>query len=333
MGINVAYGLSRRQLLKVLGTSLSLPALGGVLRGQGPASRPAAPHIGIQMAGFNVYDEGPEHVVKFLRETCRANALHVYAMHAHRYAGFDFENPYDIVQGNFEHWADHGVPKPTRTHADIISSVYYRSDPKHYAMPGQAPREDDLIYGGRDVYDDLAEPAGRAGMKLYARMCDWGNVYPFVDGMDEWTIKLASGKRIPFVCVNNPEYRAWMRAFMTDLFAPRPHLAGLNYGFEHSTPLIGAIAWGKDDPDCFCEHCLAKAETLGGEPDRARRGFEALKAWNETVREGKPADGHFVTLWRTLREHPDLFVWDRLKTTGLHELCQEIHDAVKAVDP
>jgi hypothetical protein len=286
-------------------------------------------HVGVQVGAHSVFDEGAEHVVGHLKGTCRATALHVYAMNGHAYAPWFVAGKQSMDR--HARAADHGVQRRARPEAPL-TTVWFHSHGRYYEKPEQAPAEPDRGYGDRDVFDELAEPAARAGVELYARFCDWGNMLPYVPGMMDWATVNADGVRQPYLCPNNPGYRRWYRGVVEDLFRHHASVAGLNFGLERGTPLMTLLKG--EGADCFCEHCCALGERQGVRADRARAGYAELAAFVRSVRAGSPpADGSFVSFFRILRNWPEILHWDRQMTDGWQAQCKDLYATVKAVDP
>jgi len=289
------------------------------------------PHVGIHVGGHTVFFEGADQLVELITQTSHANALHVYAHASHCYAVNPRRPAWSPM--STEDKVDHGVPL-NEPPGDQLSSVFFQSNPEYYARPGLAPGEPHLAWGDRDAFDELAEPAARAGVQLYVRLCDWGNCFPYVAGMTEWGSVNMSGVKKRFVCPNNPHYQQWMMNLFEDLFRSHPQLEGLNYGHERGTPLMGLLMGRSRDPDCFCEHCCAIAERYGARPERARRGYEELIAFLDEMREGnRPADGAFTTFFRILRNYPEILTWDRVTADGAFQMLRKVQASIKGVDP
>jgi hypothetical protein len=285
-------------------------------------------YVSVQVGAHSVFDEGPQHVVEHLKRTCRATALDVYASSGHHHAPWYQASGQTIIKRFVDHGADLSGAPP-----EPITTVWFKSDGRHYERPELAPDEPGLGYSGRDVFEELAEPAARAGVAINARFCDWGNVLPYVPGMMDWAIVDADGVRKPFLCPNNPGFQRWQRNLMEDIFRPRPYLAGLNFGLERGTPLMAALK-GDGKADCFCAHCCALGERKGIRIDRARAGFAELADWAAATRgQERPVDGAFSTFFRALRDYPEVLAWDKQMTDGWFTLCRDMYATVKAIDP
>jgi len=286
-----------------------------------------SPHIGVQVMPQSVFDEGPDHLLDTLQETCGATAVHVLPLtHAPYSPGSDREwaNP------NF---ADHGVTVPEFDRANL-TDVFYRADPSRYDRPELVPKplREDMVYAGRDVFDELAEPAARRGIEIHARICDWGHHAPSLPGSDRWCAVKMDGTRKPYYCPAQPEYQRWWQSIFADLFHHKPYLRGLNFGHERGTPLNAASHGG--EPDCWCEHCLVEADRRGINPEFAKQGFRALQQWHADCQtEDGPTDGHLITFIRILRDFPDMTAWDRMWADHLGTLDAGIYSAVKIARP
>jgi hypothetical protein len=68
--------------------------------------------------------------------------------------------------------------------------------------------------------------------------------------------------------------RNFMLATYEDLVVEHPKLGGIKYGQERGGPLHAALRG--ESPTCFCEVCRDLLARRGYDPDKARRGYEAL---------------------------------------------------------
>jgi len=85
---------------------------------------------------------------------------------------------------------------------------------------------------------------------------------------------------------------------------------------------------------CFCQYCVARARSLGINPERARQGFIELSKFVIAVRKGtRPNDGYYVQLWRLMLRFPELLAWESLWTSSLRAMQKSLYDKIKSVNP
>jgi hypothetical protein len=88
-------------------------------------------------------------------------------------------------------------------------------------------------------------------------------------------------------------------------------------------------------PNCFCDHCLSRAVSLGINIDRARQGWKEFYDFIQDAKldRNKPADGYFVTFMRLIMEYPEISAWDKMWYDAQDEHRRLIFGLVKAIDP
>lgn len=218
-----------------------------------------------------------------------------------------------------------------------ISAEYRATDP-------EVPRDFDL-------FEAVLPEAQKRGIRSYAWMEESSTSrdlhaipnFPKALEVDVW------GRPSNKPCFNNPEYRYWILGRMEDYARSFP-LDGIVWCSERCGPLDRLIGnrgrYQPRDVTCFCEHCQAKGRARGYDPARAIKGYQALWEWyqraggtsrvgqGQTPRQAeRPADGHFVTFWRTLLEYPEILAWEKLWSDNQHQLSRDIYGTVKAADP
>jgi len=282
-----------------------------------------SPFIGIQFGPQNAYDEGIDHCLDLMQETAKVNTLVIYTHQTHD-----------------GHRADHGKPFPDREDGTSLPVTWVRSNPDCYTDTFLRPVvEPDKTYGGRDILDDLREPAAKRGMKLYSRILEgWGNRWKnrpkflSIDAYGQVGID-RKGKRTRY-CYNHPGYRNFWLSVVEDLFEEHPWLDGFKYGSESDGPLTQCLEDGTA-PHCFCEHCLTRNDRLGIDVERARIGFRNLHQHVLRLRAGdtKPPEGAFVSIMRVLYEYPEILAWDREWHRAYNEIPAMLYGTVKTLQP
>lgn len=287
------------------------------------AQRPAEPWIGIQIGAQTLYDEGIEHALDLLNDTCHLNALVVSA-----FGGGTHNGQWAVPPANR---ADHGVPLPNPPHE--VPAAWVNRHEEHYrGLRFRWPDEPENHYGDRDILDDLAQPAAERGMALYPRMFQCRVDYPrgMIDEVD------ADGRPTGKRCVNSPEWNEFSRASAEDLAVHHPQVAGFMYLQERNGPLDEVFSRGatlEHVGHCFCDHCNRKAHAEGIDVERARRGYRLLTDLAVAARsnESRPSDGWFVSFLRLLTRFPEIGAWDAFWWESLHRHRQGIYRAIKAV--
>ena len=282
--------------------------------------------IGIQMGPHSVYDEGIDYVLDLLQDTAHINTLLVYP---HTYLG--------VVEGRaLEALADHGVPIKDPSQRKL-TRVWVEPHDEHYAGTCLRHQRDAKTeeYADRDVLADLVEPCRKRGMKLYARILEASGVamatrlanWPKVLSLDVY------GRPLRLPCWNNPDYRNWLLDTVEDLFKHHD-LDGLQWGAERQGPL-SAVLYRNELPFCFCAHCRAKGQEKGINVERARQGMQMLYEFVSGLEAGKdaPPDGTMVNVLRLLLNYPEILSWEMLWRQSKEEIAQQIHGAVKLINP
>ena len=286
--------------------------------------------IGIQIAPFNLLDEGIERCLDLVQETADVNALFCYS---HTFYGI----PYKPVGRPVEVLApDHGIT-PRAEGDRRLWPVWVRHDRANFKDTSLwfAERDPQVEYPDRDVLHEVREPARRRGIKLYARILEpgVGEVdgkilnWPSIQSVD------LDGRKAPQPCRNHPDYLAWWAAMVTDLFK-NYDLDGYQWGAERSGPLAMLLANGAK-PACFCDHCVQRARKEGVDPERAKSGFRALLSQLRTATEAKAASVESTAerVLRCLLRYPEILAWERLWRDAVEDLARLIFERIKAVRP
>ena len=287
------------------------------------------PLVGIQVAPFNLLDEGIEPCLDLMQETAAVNAIYCYS---HTYYGIPYVpkgRPVEVLA------PDHGVPVRAEE-GRRLWPVWVRHDRANFKDTSLwfAERDGQAEYSGRDVLREVREPARRRGIKVYARILEPG-VNEVAGKITNWgsiqSVDL-DGRKAEQPCRNHPDYRAWWAAMVTDLFR-NYDLDGYQWGAERSGPLASLLASGTK-PACFCPHCVERARKEGVEAERAKAGFRALMHELNVPATGAAASPDSVgeRLLRCLLRHPETLAWERLWRDAMEDLAKLIHGSVKAVN-
>lgn len=281
------------------------------------------PFVAMQVGAVSFLDEGTEQVLDTLQDKGAVNALFLATPTWTRGTGGrqvpghplpdHGESTYDLdwVGGNYA----------------TVHEQYYRG-----TMLGAAGRAPE--HPGWDMLAKVVPAAQARGMAAYAWMeessyaqalRDYPN-FPKTLEVDVW------GRPAPRPCFNHPDYHAWHLSMVEDYVKSYP-LDGLAWCSERPGPLNLVLQSPIDAPllTCFCEHCRRLGRERGIAVDRARAGYRELLAWNNKLRAGeRPADGAFVTFWRTLLRYPEVLAWQTLWTQSQRQMYRDIYGVAKA---
>ncbi|GAA4994182.1 hypothetical protein [Actinopolymorpha pittospori] len=281
--------------------------------------------VGVQLGSHSVFDEGANHVLDTLQQRGKINAVFVYTHEYHKF----------IPNRPPEGMADHGKGVWTPVSRNVTHK-WVRTNPDTYAGTLLRHVEDpNKEYAGRDVIEELTEPARARDMKVFARFLEGHS--PWLSGfVPNWPKVLTidiHGRRDTLPCWNNPDYRGWLVSTVEDLFLTYPQLAGFKYGAERSGPLPTLFTTGRV-PGCFCEHCQKAADRRGVDVDRARRGLTELYNLVRDCRNGdRPNDGAMVTLLRILLKYPEVLAWEYGWHQAKESVAKEMYGTIKAIRP
>jgi hypothetical protein len=287
--------------------------------------------LGVQLGSHSIYDEGIDRCLDNLQQTAGINALFVYAT---TYQGFSRGRAVEALA------SDHGAPVKRPADRDL-TEVWFGPHDEYYAGTylRHRRRVGEVEFADRDVLAELAEPARKRGIKLYARILEgFGSTLPAL--IPNWPKILSVdvyGRLTHLPCWNHPDYRNWWLSTVEDLFKSYP-LDGFKFGSERSGPLTNLLVGahhGVTVPACFCEHCLAKGRAQGIRGEQARLGFQRLHELVSGLLDGQPApvDGILVTLLRILFRYPEVLAWERLWHESRTEACKQMYSAIKLIRP
>src|ERR1051326_2968170 len=183
---------ARRRFLKTIATAPMLPALAAQ-----PQAAPARTLFNaIQMGPHTMLDEGIEHCLDLIQETAAINALMIYS---HTYHG-DIRKPAQLLA------TDHGVaPREMRNRK--LPAVWVKPREQYYkntTLRHQIP-DSSFEYAGRNLFQEVQEPARKRGMKVYARVLEGAS--PTIQNFSKVVTRDVYGKPTRVACWNHPEYR------------------------------------------------------------------------------------------------------------------------------
>jgi hypothetical protein len=314
----------RRDFLKGAAVASALSGLDA----QPNPNRGAARFNGIQMGPHTMLDEGIERCLDLIQQTAAVNALLIYS---HTYHA-DLRKPPQMLS------TDHGVP-PRAMRGRKLPSVWVRHHDAAFKNTVLRHQRVDRTfeYWDRDLFVEVLEPARKRGMKLYARILEGSGrqAAQSIQGFSKVAARDIYGRQSTVPCWNNPDYRNWWSATVADMFRSY-ELDGLQWGAERQGPLMNVILpWNDGAPICFCEHCVARGQAHGIDPERARQGFEQLYLYVRGLIAGqpKPADGVFTGFLRVLLRYSEILAWEYQYRLSRDEVMQAIFRSVKAIKP
>lgn len=312
--------MKRRDFLK----SASLAALAG------PSIAAAAPKnetesmVGVQIAPFTILDEGIERCLDTLREKGNINALFIYSQTYHMGT-----KPRNVLAG------DHGVP--VRNFANSkLPWLWVRQNPKAFA--GKPVRHQqvtpDYEFADRDLFAEIEKPANQREMKVYARILEAGSRRKDrIPGYDQVLTVDHEGKPGHGPCWNNPHYREWVLTTVRELIGNYP-LDGFQYGAERTGPLSHVLYRGLT-PTCFCQHCIDRNTKQDIDAEQARTGFTRLLNLVRRAENNKPLppEGMLSSVMRVFYQYPEVLSWDYQWFQADEEVCSEVHQLCKRLNP
>jgi hypothetical protein len=323
--------LNRRDLVRlpsVLAVLLG-KALGAQRRGEtaAPATRGATKNrknfVAIQVKPFAWQDEGIENLLDNIQNKGAVNTVWAYT--------YDYSEEHMTRSGTIP-LPDHGVPGGP----NFVGGAFYDYDPKYFRNTFLKDfRSPD--YGKFNVISDVAPKVKARGMDFFA--WDYNNAFPImmrsIPNLTEAAEIDVYGRRTTSPCFNHPDYRKHLTGKVESVLIGYADLVdGYAWGCERMGPIQNLIGggWATRGITCFCRFCEAKARDKGISAERARAGFKKLDVlFNEDER--RPADGYFVTFWRTLLQYPEILAWETLWTSSYHEVRSELYGTAKSIAP
>jgi hypothetical protein len=276
--------------------------------------------VGIQVRGFAWVDEGVDQVLDNLQEKGGVNTVFAYT----------------FAYGEQRSRKDSAIPLPDHGiagNSDVAVGAFYDYDPKYFQntilKDFRSP-----AYGKFDVIKEVAPKAKARGMDFFA--WDLNNpgteLVRQIPNYSEVTEVDLYGRRTANACFNNPDYRAFLNGMIESLLLGySSEVDGIAWGSERTGPLENIIGGG-GIVTCFCQFCQAKARERGISADRARAGYvEIQQLFQAAAQDQRPADGYFVTFWRTLLKYPEVLAWEALWTDSLQEVQAEVYGIAKGI--
>ena len=328
-----ANRISRRTFMKQtaavsIGAGLGLPLS---THSKDAGSEPIPSLAGIQIQPHNLLDEGVELCLDLLQETAAVNTL------------FLLSHGYYVARGRAPAVLadDHGwTVRDERTRK--LPKVWIRHHEKYYQDTSlrhyQNKKEEE--YWNVDIFNNIQKTLRKRGMKIYARLYEPSRLaLPDGSGLG-WIKNWESVQTVDIFgqpgrgpCWNNPDYRAWIAATMTDMFS-NYELDGLQYGAERVGPLSEVLYRGIV-PACFCEYCIQRNQKQGIDAERAKQGYTELYQYITAAAEKNtlPPDGLMTTLIRTLLKYHEILAWYYQWFEAEQEILQMIYKTVKAIKP
>ncbi len=281
----------------------------------------------IQIAPFNFLDEGIEPVLDILKNQAAIDTMMVYS---HTYYGIPYTRTANVLAN------DHGIVQ--RDDKDRhFNPVWVKHDKKNFKDTSLWFNEPDSAaeHAGHDIFNELVKPAKERGIKIYARLLEPGRLD--VDGRIANYEKVTSvdifGELRNEPCRNNPDYKAFMKAMVTDLFS-NYELDGYQWGSERSGPLA-EVLYRAGKPGCFCDHCLNRAKKQGINADKAKTGFDEL--YNTVLKtihgNSVPASGVLNHIFHLFIKYPEILAWENLWHQSLNDLYAMIYTTIKSIKP
>ena len=291
----------------------------------GASTAPAGTLNGIQMGPHTILDEGIDRTLDLIADTAAINVVMPYS-HAYN-AG--------LIKPLRDR-ADHGVPLTDNTNRRFplvwvrTHEPYYKDTTLRHQVVSQT---DD--HANRDLFAELAGPARKRGMKVYARILESSAMSRVVANYGKVVTRDVNDQPTNVACWNHPEYIAFWAGTMEDLFRSYD-LDGLQWGAERMGPLMNVISpWNNSPPTCFCEHCRARGRAAGIDAERARQGYKALHGYVQGQMTGaaRPPEGMFGGFLRMLIRYPEILSWEYQYRLGREAICEAMYRRVKAIKP
>jgi hypothetical protein len=316
---------NRRDFLKHAALVSALPAMAGAAA-VAQDTTASAPFNGIQMGTHTLLDEGIDHALDLIQETAAINCVMVYSHTYHT----------DVRKPPEQQAPDHGAP-PRKMAGRKLPPVWVKHHEQYFRNTTlrHARIDSSFEYADRDVFAELVAPTRQRGMKLYARILEGMLPGQGVANFSKVVTRDIYDRPTTVACWNHPEYKAWWTDTVEDMFRSY-ELDGLQWGAERMGPLMNVIMpWNNDPPTCFCEFCRARGKGKGIDPERARKGFEALWLYCQGLMKGqaRPADGVFTGFLRILLRYPEILSWEFEYRQSREEMEQAIYRTVKGVKP
>jgi len=281
--------------------------------------------VGIQIEPFAWMDEGIDKVLDILQERANVNTVYAYT--------YDFHGG-RITKGGSTPLPDHG----SYATSALKGGAFYDYDMKyfqHTTLKDFRSRD----FGNFDVIGAVAPKMKERGMDFVA--WDYNNAsagqMQFIPGFAAVAEIDIYGRPTSSACFNHPDYKGHLTGKIESLLSGYPsEVSGIMWGCERMGPLDNMLGGGFSRPfiTCFCQFCQAKAREMDISFVRARRGYLKLDELFQAGRNGdRPADGFFVSFWRTLLEFPEILSWQSLWMSSYEETRSELYGMAKVLAP
>lgn len=278
-------------------------------------SKPRWPVI-VQYNAASLVDEGPAAVFDIIQQKADPTGL-MLAVH-----GFNGEV---VDRGRI--WPGHGPQGSTGSLAGYFATVH----PEYYRdIPVGSPRVREKMYDGFDAMAVSAREAAVRNLDLHVYILESASTGGFQRNVIGWTSILeidVDGRRAKLPCVNHPDYRAWKRAMLEDLYSSY-QFAGLLWGVERWGPLHQVVAG--DDPACFCQHCRNVAADAGLDWLRVKAGYSAFRDAVRARREGARGGANPLSV---ILAYPEIIGWEAKWTQSYLSLHRELYGVAKWLAP
>lgn len=282
------------------------------------------PFVGIQMSPHTMLDEGIENCLDLIKDTASVNAVFPYSHAFHT----------RTLGKSLQYLAtDHGM-KP-RDLRNKVPAVWVRHHEKYFSDTALRIKDTDpsLEFAGRDLFKELRKPADERGMKVFARILE-SQGHSIIGFDTVKTVDVYGNPGRP-ACWNHPDYRGLWNGIVDDMFNSY-ELDGFQWGAERMGPLMNIILpWNDNPPNCFCEHCVKRAEAANVDSERAREGYRLLYEYVQKLMSDapKPPEGVFTVFLRHLIRYPEILSWEYLYRQSREDVQRGMYDTIKKVNP
>jgi hypothetical protein len=277
--------------------------------------------VGIQMGPHTMLDEGIEHTLDLIQDKAAVNVVMPYS---HGYNGA-FVKP-------LKSRASHGVLLTDNT-GRKFPLVWVKTHDRYYTHTTLRHQVVDATFEhhDRDLFHEMAEPARKRGMKIYARVLEAGG--RTIANFSKVVTRDIDDRPTRTACWNHPEYIGFWTDTMEDLFRSYD-LDGIQWGAERQGPLMNVVSpWDSRAPTCFCEFCVARGKAKGIDPERARQGFRDLYNLAQGHGDTRHADGVFASYLRVIMRYPEILSWEYQYRLSREEICASMYKRVKEIKP
>lgn len=278
--------------------------------------------VATQVKAYAWQDEGIDKLLDNLQEKGNVNTVFAFTF---------LSEPTD-VSGDIP-LPDHGTY--SKAHPEI-GGAFYDYDLKYFA---DTTLKEFHAASPFNVISEVGPKMKARGMDFFA----WdynnsnANMMRLIPGFTDVAEVDVYGRRTDSACWNHPNYRAQLTGRIQSYLLQYPdQVAGIIWGCERMGPLDNMIGggWATTGISCFCSYCRAKARARGISVQRAQLGFMQLdKLFQAAAREQRPADGYFVTFWRTLLDYPEVLAWHKMWNDSYHEVRSDLYGTAKTLAP